>query len=36
VVGDEPLVLYGFTGTAALYAEAKAGTKQPRRGIRRR
>jgi len=36
VVGDDPLVLYGFTGTAALYAEAKAGKKQPRRGIRRR
>jgi mannose-6-phosphate isomerase-like protein (cupin superfamily) len=24
VVGDEPLVLYGFAGTAAQYAEAKA------------
>jgi mannose-6-phosphate isomerase-like protein (cupin superfamily) len=36
VVGDEPLVLYGFTGTAALYGEAKAGKKQPRRGLRRK
>jgi len=36
VVGDEPLVLYGFTGTAALYAEVKEGKKQPRRGLRRK
>ena len=37
VLGDEPLVLYGFTGSAALYAEAKAGGKQEsRRGFRRR
>ncbi|MBV9092406.1 MAG: cupin domain-containing protein [Streptosporangiaceae bacterium] len=37
VLGDEPLVLYGFTGSAALYAEAKAGGKQgSRRGFRRK
>lgn len=37
VLGDEPLVLYGFTGSAAQYAEAKAGGKRrSQRGIRRR
>jgi len=35
VVGDQPLVLYGFTGSAPLYAEAKAGKKEPPRGLRR-
>ncbi len=36
VVGDEPLVMYGFTGSAAQYAGAAAGGKQSRRGIRRK
>ena len=36
VVGDEPLVLYGFTGSMTQYVEATAGKKRPRRGLRRR